>query len=428
MGNTVICRLDRVQKWNQNLTEGSKQMARIACAIVVVMTVAIVGAHGATLSVEDFTFEGPLGSQGTTIEQVGENHFKVSLGAAPGNPTWNNRPQFTILRNAKGNSLRLDVEFDGGTAYSFNEYFFSYSYDGDNWHPVHWQHGREVDKQRDTLLFPEFEEDVVYVGHQVPMSFEKLTELIQEWEKSPFVKVHVLGQSLEGRNIYRLEITDFESDIPASKRWAHHFANQHPGEHNSQWRMAGMIDWILSDEAADFRRRTICHFVPMMSPDAPSKGWYRINLQGYDMNRTYLHTGADKDNQAHEAYIGQRDLEELMASESPPVTTWSMHTWGGRTDPRIMPGPEMTEDGLGPWTKLRDLIEKHDVNDVVRPMEEWPFRDRAVTYWTQGPHMQFGMTAILCEGGGALYTKEENVESGAVLMKGLADYYPGVRE
>ncbi len=404
-------------------------MLRFVCAIVLVLAVIKADAAcAATLSVEDFTFEGPLGSQGTTIEQAGENHFIVSLGSAPEHPDWDNHPQFTILRNAKGNSLRLDVVFDNGSAYYFNDYFYSYSYDGETWHPVHWQKGPKVDKHRDTLLFPEFEQDVVYVGHQVPMSYEKLQELVAGWAESPFVKVHVLGKSLEGRALYRLEVTDFDSDVPREKRWVHFFANQHPGEHNSQWRMAGMIDWMLSDEGADFRKRSICYFVPMMSPDAPSKGWYRVNKEGYDMNRTYLVGGADKASQAHEAYIVQKDLEGLMASDAPPVTAWSIHTWGGKTDPRIIAGPEMTEEGLGLWTKFRDLMEKHDVNDVVRTLEEWPLKESSIKQWTEGTHTQFGITTILCEGGGALYTKEENVESGEVIMKAIADYYSGTRE
>jgi hypothetical protein len=404
-------------------------MLRFVCAIaVLVATVKVGAAYAAPLSVEDFTFEGPLGSQGTTIKKVGENHFKASLGAAPGHPDWNNRPQFTILRNAKGNALRLDVEFDGGTAYYFNEYAFSYSYDGENWRPVHWQNGPKVDKQHDTLVFPVFEKDVVYVGHQVPMSYEKLVELVEGWAKSPYVTVNVIGKSLEGRNLYRLDVTDPKSDVPREKRWTHYFANQHPGEHNSQWRMVGMIDWMLSDEAAGFRRRSICHFVPMMSPDAPSKGWYRVNAQGVDMNRTYHVDGANKETQAHEAYIVQKDLEALMTSDAPPVTAWSIHTWGGKTDPRIIPGPEMNEGGLGPWTDFRDIVEKHDVNDVVRTPEEWPFKESKSNQWTEGTHMQFGITSVLCEGGGALYTREENVESGVVLMRAIAEYYEGVRE
>ena len=40
------------------------------------------------LAVEDFDFGGgPLGSEGATLERVGPNHFRVTLAAAPNQPT-----------------------------------------------------------------------------------------------------------------------------------------------------------------------------------------------------------------------------------------------------------------------------------------------------------------------------------------------------
>ncbi len=89
------------------------------------------------LSVDDFTFEGPLGSAGTTIRKMGGNHFKVTLGHAPQHPEWCNKLQFTIQQHAKGNALRLGVHFPGGQGMWLNEYFHSYSYDGKHWLPVH---------------------------------------------------------------------------------------------------------------------------------------------------------------------------------------------------------------------------------------------------------------------------------------------------
>lgn len=50
------------------------------------------------LAVEDFQFDGPLGSDGATIERLGENHFKISLGHAPQQPTWCNMLYFQIDR------------------------------------------------------------------------------------------------------------------------------------------------------------------------------------------------------------------------------------------------------------------------------------------------------------------------------------------
>jgi len=82
------------------------------------------------------------------------------------------------------------------------------------------------------------------------MAYEDLAEMLDGWAKHPHAKVQVVGQSLGNRNLYRLEITDPESTHPRKPRWVHYFANQHPGEFNSMWRMVGMIQWLLGDEGA----------------------------------------------------------------------------------------------------------------------------------------------------------------------------------
>lgn len=391
--------------------------------LVLMMSVVLV--CGAELEVGDFNFSGPLGSDGARIEKLGKNHFRVTLGHAPNHPEWPNKLNFQIVRNAKGNGLRLEVVFEGGKSMAFNEYFQSWSYDGKTWRPVQWEKGYKESPQRDWLMFPVFERDRVFVGTQVPMSFEEVEQLIRRWRKHPAVKVRVVGKSLEGRNLYRLEITDPNSDVPRPKRWVHYFANQHPGEHNSQWRIVGMVDWILSDEATQFRRNSICHVILMMSPDGPSHGWYRINAQGVDMNRSYRAAGADPKEQAHEAFLWQKDLEALMASEAPVTTIWSCHTWSGIVEPLLTPGPEIGSR-LPPWTEFARIMQSHDSRSLVKPLKLRTGQSSyGPTTWSGGPHAQFGITAILCEGAATLFTKEDNIESGKVLIKAIADYYSG---
>jgi len=325
-------------------------------------------ATAAELSTVDFKFDGPYGSQGARIEKVAENHFKVTLGHAPKHTDWCNMLYFQIVRNAKGNQLRLDVTFPGGNAYRFNHNSSTWSYDAKNWQPIEWQTGSSDSAKGDTLLFSEFTEETVYFGQQVPMSYEDLVGLMNRWEKHPHATVHVLGKSLGKRNIYRLEVTDPKSPHSKSRRWGHFFANQHPGEHNSQWRMAGMVDWLLSDEGADCRRRSICHFVLMTSPDGPSHGWYRVNGQGVDMNRSYFADGSDKEKQAHEAYVVQHDLEQLMKSDTPMTDLWSMHTWGGPVEPILLPGPEIGKS-VGPWEEFRDILRRNAPADLIEPLK-----------------------------------------------------------
>ncbi len=379
------------------------------------------------LRVEDFSFAGPLGSDGATIERTGRNRFRVTLGHAPTHPTWPNKLNFRILRRARGNDLRLEVVFPGGPDYPFTEYHQSWSYDGVNWNPIAWTRGHLASKQADELVFPPFTADEVHVGTQVPLSFEQGEALIRTWARHPHVRVHTAGRSRGGRNLYRVEITDPAGPHPRSRRWVHYFANQHPGEHNSQWRLVGMVDWLLSDSAADFRRRSIAHVVLQMSPDAPSHGWYRVNAQGVDMNRSYRAAGADAREQTHEPYLWQRDFEALMASDAPVTTAWAIHTWGGIVEPIVAPGPEFGAT-LGPWTAFRDVMLRNDRLGLIEPLKA---RERAPDYgavsWSDGPHAQFGITGVLCEGGAVLQTKRLNMDSGVALIQSIAEFYRGTR-
>jgi len=373
------------------------------------------------LSVSDFNFDGPLGSDGAVIEKLGKNYFRVQLSHAPNQPTWNNKLNFEITGNAKGNDLVLLVE--GPPRFAMNEYFYSWSYDMENWNPVHWKLGYRESPEQDTLVFPVFQEDKVYVGHQVPISYEQVEDFLSKIEPNDNVDIDTVGKSLGGRNLYRLIITDKTSEVPAGKKWVHYITNPHPGEHNAQWRIIGMIEWLLSDKGADMRKRSIFHFVIMMSPDAPHNGWYRVNAQGVDMNRSYFSDGSDEEKQAHESFILQRDLERIMESESPVTTLWGMHTWGGITEPLLY---FVQEDNLGPWTEWRDIIDELDTKDLIKTLN---LRDGGSSYgsttWEYGPHLQFGITGILCEGAGAIYTKEENKESGRILIESISRYYKG---
>jgi len=100
----------------------SLTLARTSHLALFVLFVAVnsILAVAGELSVDDFKFDGPNGSQGASIGKVAANHFKVCLGHAPQQPTWCNMLYFQIVRNARGNPLRLDVEFKGGDAYRFS--------------------------------------------------------------------------------------------------------------------------------------------------------------------------------------------------------------------------------------------------------------------------------------------------------------------
>jgi hypothetical protein len=216
-----------------------------------------------------------------------------------------------------------------------------------------------------------------------------------------------------------------------------------------------MVEWLLGDdpEAVECRAHSIFEFVFFSSPDAPSNGWYRVAAEGVDMNRSYIVSGAGGavapgdehlggNMQCHEAAVVQRDVEQMMASETPVTTLWSMHTWTGIIEPLLIPGPEMVATRLGDWTVLAEIMARHDSESplidsdglatregqggrLVKPLKIQAAKNPVM--WTDGPHMQFGISCVLCEGGSHAKTKELNQEGGRVIVRSLAEYYSGER-
>lgn len=99
---------------------------------------------------------GQWGSKHSVITQVGRNHFKMELGDQPGIPHQAAFSAFHIRASAKGNPLRMDVVRGKLHNASYREYFFSWSTDKVNWHPVDWQGS--------SLVFPEFPADPATAG------------------------------------------------------------------------------------------------------------------------------------------------------------------------------------------------------------------------------------------------------------------------
>ncbi|MFW6457593.1 MAG: M14 family zinc carboxypeptidase, partial [Planctomycetota bacterium] len=67
--------------------------------------------------------------------------------------------------------------------------------------------------------------------------YKIMCRLFANYDRHPNAEVVSIGNSLEGRPIKRLVITAAESELPLKERRVHYFTNQHPGEHNAQWRM-----------------------------------------------------------------------------------------------------------------------------------------------------------------------------------------------
>jgi hypothetical protein len=91
-----------------------------------------------------------------------------------------------------------------------------------------------------------------------------------------------------------------------------------------------------------------------------------------------------------------------------------------------MVGPEVGT-AVGPWTEFRDIIKKNDRLGLIEDLIAVDKSDNGDTTWTAGPHAQFGITGLLCEGGAILQTRRLNEDSGVAIIKSIAQNYKGMR-
>lgn len=399
------------------------------------------------LTAADFTLDYQYGSRNSRVEKLGENHFAFHRGKSIEGDDRTSTPQFEIHRGIRGRRVTIDFHGLGAPSWGSGERSrhnknMAYSLDGRNWTPVLQEvvridkEGRVVTGEAEghqvaRVVLGPFESDSLYYGWQIPLSHEMAEELYREWAGDPrtgrFLQVNELGKSIGGRTLYRLEITDPESDVSRSDRWVHWVSSAHPHEGKARWRVAGLIDWLLSDDpaAADSRRRSIWHVTIMMNPDGVNLGFTRINLQNIDMNRAYRIAGSHP-SQAHEAYIFQREVERIMASNEPLTTFTDMHVWGGRVEPMIQPGPEFGRGPgkLGEWTDLREIMKRHDPKGLYKDLDT---RSGGATVWDGGVHRHLGITASLVEGGGLIDSQADNMEAGRIYGRSYSEFYRGTK-
>jgi hypothetical protein len=75
---------------------------------------------------------------------------------------------------------------------------------------------------------------------------------------------------------------------------------------------------------------------------------------------------------------------------------------------------------------LRDTLARVDTRGLFKPLA-MSVKMGPTTYWTYGPKTQFQMSAFLVEGGGDLFSEDDNALTGKILGRAISAYYKGLR-
>ena len=192
------------------------------------------------------------------------------------------------LQGAAGLAVTLNFFNAGQCAYpkGWEGYRINASYDRKDWFRIATRFDGQV---MSTDLTPQTQ--VVYFAYFEPYSHEQHLDLIGSAAASEHVEVQHLGQTLEGRDMTLLRITDAQSATPAEqKRNVWLLARQHPGEAMAEWFAQGFVERLLdgNDPAARvLLAQCVFYVLPNMNPDGAVRGNLRTNAGGANLNREW---------------------------------------------------------------------------------------------------------------------------------------------
>jgi len=138
----------------------------------------------------------------------------------------------------------------------------------------------------------------VYFAYFEPYSVERHLDLIGSAAASGHVQVQHLGQTIDGRDMTLLRITDERSDTAlAQKKKIWLIARQHPGEAMAEWFAEGFLERLLDGDdpvARVLLAKCVFYVVPNMNPDGAVRGNLRTNAAGANLNREWQGPSLEK--------------------------------------------------------------------------------------------------------------------------------------
>lgn len=161
-----------------------------------------------------------------------------------------------------------------------------FSHDGETW-----EHFSDPawDAEKDELtLVLKPRANTVWLAHVPPYSQARALKVIEEIGRLPQARAEVIGQTVLGRPLHLVTVTNF-SKPDAAKKVIWMQARQHAWEAGTSFLLEGALRFVASDDPAAQRLRdeNVFCFVPMINVDSVVSGEVRFNANGWDPNRQW---------------------------------------------------------------------------------------------------------------------------------------------
>ena len=227
------------------------------------------------------------------VEVVGETVFRVHVPGQQDERGRNRQATWFYFRMDNVRGRDLTITFTGYLPSEYNDKANQpvnaatrpvFSFDGE-----HWTHFSALEfdqaKQEQTVHL-RAETDSVWLALVEPYTHSRLERLLTEIAAAPCARVEVVGQSVLGRDLQVVTVTDFATP-DANKKTIWLQARDHAWEAPTSFIAEGALKFAVSDDPAAraLREKYILMFTPMMDPDGSALGRVRFNANGWDFNR-----------------------------------------------------------------------------------------------------------------------------------------------
>jgi len=129
-----------------------------------------------------------------------------------------------------------------------------------------------------TLVLPSASAGPLFASNFHWWPYSEVADYVRRLEQDAHTRVRIIGQSLEGRPLYAVEIGPDDVDLPCVV----HAQTPQPSEMLGSLACRALIDWLRSSdsEAVEIRQRLLTCFVPATNPDGSVRGYAVSDSQG----------------------------------------------------------------------------------------------------------------------------------------------------
>ena len=211
--------------------------------------------------------------------QEGEAQFRVLI--RPEKSPINDSAWYAFrVQSATARTITVRLCYEGGT----HRYHPKISHDGIHWTPLGPDAYTRGENRREATLRLDVGPEPLWVAAQELLTSEDLNGWAERIAQRQFVRRSVLGHSVLGKPIYKLEITG-----AADPGYVFIIGRQHPPEVTGSLGLIRFVETLVADTdlARQFRTRFHVIVVPLVNPDGVDNGLWRTNLNGVDLNRDW---------------------------------------------------------------------------------------------------------------------------------------------